>query len=63
MKNKIDEDALADAYNRALELEKSGDIDAAVKEIKRVAGWEPKVNLDTILDRVIEYFRADRARV
>jgi predicted TPR repeat methyltransferase len=28
---KIDEDALAEAYNRALALEKAGDIDAAVK--------------------------------
>ena len=34
-----------------------------VSKIKRVTGWEPKVPLDTILDRVIEYFRADGARV
>ena len=41
MKNKIDEDALADAYNRALELEKSGDIDAAVAAYQEVLAIDP----------------------
>ncbi|WFR97029.1 methyltransferase domain-containing protein [Rhizobium tumorigenes] len=41
MKNKIDEDALADAYNRALELEKSGDIDAAVAAYNEVLAIDP----------------------
>ena len=42
MKNKIDEDALADAYNRALELEKSGDIDAAVAAYNQVLAIDPE---------------------
>lgn len=41
MKNKIDEEALADAYNRALELEKSGDIDAAVAAYHEVLAIDP----------------------
>ena len=38
---KIDEDALAEAYNRALALEKSGDIDAAVKAYEEVLAIDP----------------------
>jgi predicted TPR repeat methyltransferase len=41
MKNNIDEDALADAYNRALELEKAGDIDAAVAAYNEVLAIDP----------------------
>ena len=29
----------------------------------RLIGYEPKVHLDEILDRVIEYFTSDKARV
>lgn len=39
---KIDEDALAEAYNRALALEKSGDIDAAVKAYEEVLAIDPE---------------------
>lgn len=39
---KIDEDALAEAYNRALALEKSGDIDAAVKAYQEVLAIDPE---------------------
>ena len=38
---KIDEDVLAEAYNRALALEKSGDIDAAVKAYAEVLEIDP----------------------
>jgi nucleoside-diphosphate-sugar epimerase len=34
-----------------------------VSKIRRLTGYEPKVQLDEILDRVIEYFTSDRARV
>jgi predicted TPR repeat methyltransferase len=39
---KIDEEALAEAYNRALELEKAGDIDAAVKAYEEVLLIDPE---------------------
>lgn len=39
---KIDEEALAEAYNRALELEKSGEIDAAVKAYEEVLAIDPE---------------------
>jgi 2-polyprenyl-6-hydroxyphenyl methylase/3-demethylubiquinone-9 3-methyltransferase len=42
MKKNIDEDALADAYNRALALEKAGDIDAAVKAYQDVLVIDPE---------------------
>jgi UDP-glucose 4-epimerase len=32
-------------------------------KIRRLVGYEPQVHLDEILDRVIEYFTSDRARV
>ncbi|MCZ8180650.1 MAG: methyltransferase domain-containing protein [Rhizobium sp.] len=38
---KIDEEALAEAYNRALALEKGGDIDAAVKAYEEVLAIDP----------------------
>ena len=38
---KIDEEALAEAYNRALALEKAGDIDAAVKAYEEVLAIDP----------------------
>lgn len=41
-KQKIDEEALAEAYNRALELEKSGDFDAAVKAYQEVLAIDPE---------------------
>jgi UDP-glucose 4-epimerase len=34
-----------------------------LSRIRRLIGYEPKVHLDEILDRVIEYFTSDRARV
>src|SRR5690242_2729975 len=39
---KIDEEALAEAYNRALALEKAGDIDAAVKAYEEVLSLDPE---------------------
>ena len=39
---KIDEEALAEAYNRALALEKAGDIDAAVKAYEEVLEIDPE---------------------
>ena len=42
MAKKIDEEALAEAYNRALELEKAGDIDAAVKAYEDVLAIDPE---------------------
>jgi predicted TPR repeat methyltransferase len=39
---KIDEEALAEAYNRALSLEKAGDIDAAVKAYEEVLAIDPE---------------------
>lgn len=39
---KIDEEALAEAYNRALALEKAGDIDAAVKAYQQVLEIDPE---------------------
>ncbi len=39
---KIDEEALAEAYNRALALEKAGDIDAAVKAYHQVLDIDPE---------------------
>lgn len=39
---KIDEDALAEAYNRALSLEKSGDFDAAAKAYAEVLALDPE---------------------
>ncbi|QLF70753.1 methyltransferase domain-containing protein [Peteryoungia desertarenae] len=38
---KIDEEALAEAYNRALALEKAGEIDAAVKAYQEVLAIDP----------------------
>jgi predicted TPR repeat methyltransferase len=38
---KIDEEALAEAYNRALALEKAGDIDGAVKAYEEVLAIDP----------------------
>ena len=32
-------------------------------EDPHLLGYEPRVHLDEILDRVAEYFRSDRARV
>ncbi|MHB0951894.1 MAG: methyltransferase domain-containing protein [Allorhizobium sp.] len=42
MTKKIDEEALAEAYNRALALEKAGDIDAAVKAYGEVLAIDPE---------------------
>ncbi|KRB60356.1 3-demethylubiquinone-9 3-methyltransferase [Rhizobium sp. Root708] len=42
MANKIDEDVLAEAYNRALTLEKAGDVDAAVKAYEEVLVIDPE---------------------
>ncbi len=39
---KIDEEALAEAYNRALALEKAGEIDAAVKAYEDVLALDPE---------------------
>jgi predicted TPR repeat methyltransferase len=39
---KIDEEALAEAYNRALALEKAGDIDSAVKAYQEVLTIDPE---------------------
>lgn len=39
---KIDEEALAEAYNRALALEKAGDIDAAVEAYRQVLEIDPE---------------------
>src|SRR5690606_36258507 len=39
---KIDEEALAEAYNRALALEKAGDVDAAVKVYAEVLAIDPE---------------------
>jgi predicted TPR repeat methyltransferase len=39
---KIDEEALAEAYNRALSLEKAGDFDAAVKAYEDVLAIDPE---------------------
>nr|WP_180355843.1 methyltransferase [Rhizobium smilacinae] len=39
---KIDEEALAEAYNRALALEKAGDIDAAVEAYREVLDIDPE---------------------
>lgn len=39
---KIDEEALAEAYNRALALEKAGDVDAAVKAYEEVLAIDPE---------------------
>jgi len=41
MAKKIDEEALAEAYNRALALEKAGDVDAAVKAYEDVLAIDP----------------------
>ena len=41
-KKKIDEDALAKAYNHALALEKAGDIDAAVQAYEEVLALDPE---------------------
>jgi predicted TPR repeat methyltransferase len=41
MAKKIDEEALAEAYNRALALEKAGDTDAAVKAYEQVLELDP----------------------
>jgi predicted TPR repeat methyltransferase len=41
MAQKIDEEALAEAYNRALALEKAGDVDAAVKAYEEVLAIDP----------------------
>lgn len=41
-RNKIDEEALAEAYNRALALEKAGDVDAAVKAYEEVLALDPQ---------------------
>ncbi len=42
MAKKIDEDALAEAYDRALALEKAGDVDAAVKAYEEVLAIDPE---------------------
>src|SRR6478609_5888270 len=42
MAKKIDEDALAEAYDRALALEKSGDVEAAVKAYAEVLAIDPE---------------------
>ncbi|TCU12819.1 methyltransferase domain-containing protein [Rhizobium sullae] len=42
MAKKIDEEALAEAYNRALALEKAGDIDAAVTAYEEVLAIDPE---------------------
>lgn len=39
---KIDEETLAEAYNRALALEKAGDVDAAVKAYEEVLAIDPE---------------------
>ena len=39
---KIDEEALAEAYNRALALEKAGDVDAAVAAYQEVLAIDPQ---------------------
>ena len=39
---KIDEEALAEAYNRALDLEKTGDLDAAAKAYAQVLEIDPE---------------------
>ncbi|OLP61442.1 S-adenosylmethionine-dependent methyltransferase [Xaviernesmea oryzae] len=39
---KIDEEALAEAYNRALALEKAGEVDAAVKAYEEVLALDPE---------------------
>lgn len=41
-KDMIDEEALAEAYNRALSLEKAGDVDAAVKAYEEVLAIDPE---------------------
>ncbi|MBB2715011.1 class I SAM-dependent DNA methyltransferase [Rhizobium sophoriradicis] len=41
MAKKIDEEALAEAYNRALALEKAGDVDAAVAAYQEVLAIDP----------------------
>ena len=41
MAQNIDEEALAEAYNRALSLEKAGDVDAAVKAYEEVLAIDP----------------------
>ncbi|PDT09038.1 methyltransferase domain-containing protein [Rhizobium sp. M1] len=41
MAKKIDEEALAEAYNRALALEKAGDVDAAVAAYEEVLAIDP----------------------
>ncbi|WP_064682359.1 class I SAM-dependent DNA methyltransferase [Rhizobium bangladeshense] len=41
MAKKIDEEALAEAYNRALALEKAGDVDAAVAAYEEVLTIDP----------------------
>lgn len=41
-RQKIDEDALAEAYNHALALEKAGDVDAAVKAYGEVLALDPE---------------------
>ncbi|MBX4909545.1 MULTISPECIES: methyltransferase [Rhizobium] len=42
MAKKIDEEALAEAYNRALALEKSGDVEAAVAAYEDVLAIDPE---------------------
>ncbi|PYE28271.1 putative TPR repeat methyltransferase [Rhizobium sp. PP-CC-3A-592] len=42
MQKKIDEEALAEAYNRALALEKSGDVEAAVAAYRQVLTLDPE---------------------
>ncbi|OWO93235.1 S-adenosylmethionine-dependent methyltransferase [Rhizobium esperanzae] len=42
MAKKIDEEALAEAYNRALALEKSGDVDGAVAAYEDVLAIDPE---------------------
>jgi nucleoside-diphosphate-sugar epimerase len=34
-----------------------------LRKLRELTGYEPKVHLDEILDRVIEYFTSDKARV
>jgi UDP-glucose 4-epimerase len=34
-----------------------------ISKARRLVGYEPRVHLDEILERVIEYFTSDKARI